>query len=107
MQFINKLETKVYFNTITHTMDDTKRPNVPIHMDMPGWSDTYGMYLNSKWKVEKKSSFLATLNSFYNRSLAEMTMYPNDPNENIMFMLTWPDVVTFYNGIYLENNYAI
>ena len=102
---VNKLETKVYYNTITHTMDDTKRPNVPIHMDMPGWSDTYGMYLNLNGKV-KNNSFLATFNSFYNRSLAEMTMYPSDPNENIMFMLTWPDVVTFYNGIYLDNTYA-
>ncbi|NHN24142.1 TonB-dependent receptor [Flavobacterium jejuense] len=103
---VNKLETKIYYNTITHTMDDTKRPNVPIHMDMPGWSDTYGMYLNLNGKL-KKNNFLATLNSFYNRSKAEMTMYPNDPNENIMFMLTWPDVVTFYNGIYLDNTYAV
>lgn len=101
---VNKLETKVYYNTITHTMDDTKRPNVPIHMDMPGWSDTYGMYVNLNGKV-KNNSFLATFNSYYNRSLAEMTMYPSDPNENIMFMLTWPDVVTFYNGIYLDNTY--
>jgi len=101
---VNKLETKVYYNTITHTMDDTKRPNVPIHMDMPGWSDTYGMYVNLNGKI-KNNSFLATLNSYYNRSLAEMTMYPSDPNENIMFMLTWPDVVTFYNGIYLDNTY--
>lgn len=101
---INKLETKIYYNTITHTMDDTKRPSVPIHMDMPGWSDTYGMYLNLNGKV-KNNTFLATFNSFYNRSKAEMTMYPSDPNENIMFMLTWPDVVTFYNGIYLDDTY--
>jgi iron complex outermembrane recepter protein len=101
----NKLETKVYYNTITHTMDDTKRPNVPIHMDMPGWSDTYGMYANLEGK-SKRNTFMGSFNSFYNRSLAEMTMYPSDPNENIMFMLTWPDVVTFYNGIYGENSYS-
>lgn len=101
---INKLETKVYYNTITHTMDDTKRPNVPIHMDMPGWSDTYGVYTNLNGKI-KNNTFFTTFNSFYNRSKAEMTMYPSDPNENIMFMLTWPDVVTFYNGIYLDNTY--
>ena len=100
----NKFETKVYYNTITHIMDDTKRPDVPIHMDMPGWSDTYGMYANLNGK-KNKNTFLGTFNSFYNRSLAEMTMYPSDPNENIMFMLTWPDVVTFYNGIYAENTY--
>lgn len=99
---INKVETKVYYNSIKHTMDDTKRPNVPIHMDMPGWSDTYGMYLNINGKV-KKNNFFASLTSFHNRSKAEMTMYPNDPSENIMFMLTWPDVATFYNGLYLDN----
>ena len=42
LEQIDNWETKLYFNTITHTMDDTKRPVVPIHMDMPGWSDTYG-----------------------------------------------------------------
>jgi iron complex outermembrane recepter protein len=103
---LNKIETKIYYNTITHTMDDTKRPNVPIHMDMPGWSDTYGMYVNVNGKT-KKNVFSASFNSFYNRSKAEMTMYPSDPNENIMFMYTWPDVVTFYNGIYLDNLFEI
>ncbi|CAM3915389.1 TonB-dependent siderophore receptor [Flavobacterium cucumis] len=103
---IDNWETKLYFNTITHTMDDTKRPDVPIHMDMPGWSDTYGFYskINGKYK---KHQFLANLNSFYNRSVAEMTMYPSDPNENLMFMYTWPDVRTLYSGIYLEDNYEI
>jgi len=103
---IDNWETKLYFNTITHTMDDTKRPDVPIHMDMPGWSDTYGFYskVNGKYK---KHQFLANLNSFYNRSIAEMTMYPSDPNENLMFMYTWPDVRTFYSGIYLEDNFEI
>jgi len=106
LEQIDNWETKLYFNTITHTMDDTKRPVVPIHMDMPGWSDTYGFYskVNGKYK---KHQFLANLNSFYNRSVAEMTMYPSDPNENLMFMYTWPDVRTLYAGIYLEDNFEI
>ena len=106
LEQIDNWETKLYFNTITHTMDDTKRPDVPIHMDMPGWSDTYGFYskVNGKYK---KHQFLANLNSFYNRSVAEMTMYPSDPNENLMFMYTWPDVRTLYTGIYLEDNFEI
>ena len=106
LEQIDNWETKLYFNTITHTMDDTKRPDVPIHMDMPGWSDTYGFYskVNGKYK---KHQFLANLNSFYNRSVAEMTMYPSDPNENLMFMYTWPDVRTLYAGIYLEDNFEI
>ena len=106
LEQIDNWETKLYFNTITHTMDDTKRPVVPIHMDMPGWSDTYGFYskVNGKYK---KHQFLANLNSFYNRSVAEMTMYPSDPNENLMFMYTWPDIRTLYTGIYLEDNFEI
>ena len=103
---IENWETKLYYNTITHTMDDTKRPNVPIHMDMPGWSDTYGFYskANGTWK---KHQFSANINGFYNRSVAEMTMYPADPNENLMFMYTWPDIRTLYSGIYLEDNWAL
>lgn len=99
-------ETKVYFNTIMHRMDDTKRPFVPVHMDMPGWSKTYGYYSKIKAK-QGNHNLLLNLNSFYNKSLAEMTMYPADPNENLMFMLTWPDVSTFYNGLFLEDNYAL
>lgn len=99
-------ETKLYFNTIMHKMDDTKRPFVPIHMDMPGWNKTYGYY--SKVKVKyNKHNLLLNSNSFYNRSLAEMTMYPADPNENLMFMLTWPNVITYYNGLFVEDNYAL
>jgi len=101
--FINNWDTKIYYNTITHIMDDTKRPNVPIHMDMPGWSDTFGFY--SKMYAKKLNhNLLFNANAYYNKSLAEMTMYPNDPDENIMFMLTWPDVRTQYSGIYGEDN---
>ncbi len=103
---INKWETKLYANTITHIMDDTKREYVPIHMDMPGWSDTYGFY--SKLYAKKSNhNLLFNFNSYYNKSFAEMTMYPNDPNENSMFMLTWPDVRTLYSGIYWEDEFAI
>lgn len=99
---LSNWETKIYYNTITHRMDDTKRPFVPIHMDMPGWSDTYGFYSKAKG-VFKNHSFMANLNSFYNRSLANMTMYPNDPNEKLMYMFTWPDVRTQYNAFFLED----
>ncbi|HRG17839.1 MAG TPA: TonB-dependent receptor [Flavobacterium lutivivi] len=99
-------ETKVYFNTITHKMDDTKRPFVPIHMDMPGWSNTFGYYSKIKANYEKHH-LLFNLNSFYNKSKAEMTMYPENPNENPMYMLTWPDVRTLYNGLFLEDNFIL
>ena len=73
-------KSKIYFNKVTHVMDDTKRPDVPIHMDMPGWSDTYGFFSQALLKL-KKHQFLFKADGYYNKSLAEMTMYPNDPNE--------------------------
>ena len=104
--FIKTLENKVYFNTITHVMDDSKRPVVPIRMDMPGWSDTYGFYSKAEIK-ENKHAVLLNLNGFYNRSLAEMTMYPNDTNQPAMFMYTWPDVRTLYTGVYAKDSYHL
>ncbi len=104
--FIKSWESKLYFNTITHIMDDSQRPDVPIRMDMPGWSDTFGFY--SKVKLEEnKHSLLFNLNGFYNRSLAEMTMYPTDSNQPLMFMYTWPDIRTLYTGIYAKDAYAL
>jgi iron complex outermembrane receptor protein len=95
-------KSKVYFNKVTHVMDDTKRPDVPIHMDMPGWSDTYGFYSQAALKL-KKHQMLFKMDGYYNKSLAEMTMYPNNPNELPMFMLTWPDVRTANGGVYAED----
>ena len=103
---ITNWETKLYYNTITHKMDDTKRPSVPIHMDMPGWSDTFGFYSKAK-AVINSHHLIADLNLFYNRSIAEMTMYPADSNEKLMFMYTWPDVKTIYTALFLEDNIAL
>ncbi|WP_418637228.1 TonB-dependent receptor plug domain-containing protein, partial [Winogradskyella sp.] len=58
---LKSLETKLYFNTITHIMDDTKRPVVAIRMDMPGWSDTYGFYSKAEL-IKKKHHFILNLN---------------------------------------------
>jgi iron complex outermembrane receptor protein len=57
--------------------------------------------------VFKNHYFIADLNSFHNRSVAEMTMYPADSNEKLMFMYTWPDVKTFYSALFLEDNMAL
>ncbi len=95
-------ETKLYYNNVLHEMDDTKRPVVPIHMDMPGWTSTYGMY--SKIKAEKgRHDMTFNLNAYYNQSKAEMTMYPKDTAEQIMFMYTWPDVRTTYAGVFAQD----
>ena len=103
---LDKWESKVYYNTIKHVMDDTKRPNVPIHMDMPGWSETFGFY--SQANLDKgKNRFFFKLDGFYNKSLAEMTMYPQNIEEPLMFMLTWPDVRTTNVGFYAEDNISL
>ncbi|MGI9531032.1 TonB-dependent receptor plug domain-containing protein [Lutimonas sp.] len=99
---IERWETKLYVNSIKHVMDDTNRPDVIIHMDMPGWSDTYGFY--SKINMSKgKHDLQFNANGYYNKSLAEMTMYPIDQEEALMFMLTWPDVRTTHAGVYGED----
>ncbi len=103
---VKNIETKLYFNTITHTMDDTKRPDVPIRMDMPGWSDTYGMY-SKTYLTYKKHRISLNINAHYNKSIAEMTMYPNDPLENSMFMYTWPDVKTMNTGLFLKDEIEV
>lgn len=93
-------ESKFYFNKITHIMDDSKRPDVPIRMDMPGTSDTYGAYSQLHLSKEKhKLTF--KWDAFVNNSYAEMTMYPNNSEEKAMFMLTWPDVMSFDTGIFI------
>lgn len=104
-RFIDSWESKLYYNTITHVMDDSKRPDVPIRMDMPGWSDTYGFYSKASMNADNHA-IEVNLNGFYNRSLAEMTMYPNDPSQAAMFMYTWPDIRTLYSGIYAKDTYA-
>ncbi|GAA4895108.1 TonB-dependent copper receptor [Flaviramulus aquimarinus] len=104
--FIKTLKTKLYFNTITHIMDDSKRPDVPIRMDMPGWSDTYGFYSKATTRINKHK-FALNLNGFYNRSLAEMTMYPNDSNQPDMFMYTWPDIRTLYTGVFAKAVFSL
>jgi len=103
---LSEWKTKLYYNTITHIMDDTQRPDVPIRMDMPGWSKTFGMYSKLKG-MHNKHRWNFSVNAHYNNSLAEMTMFPENPEENDMFMLTWPDVGTLYAGVFAEDNYVI
>lgn len=103
---IKDWETKVYFNTITHRMDDTQRPFVPIHMDMPGWSKTYGFY-SKLAAASGRHQFTIDANAFNNTALATMTMYPSDPNENLMFMQTWPDVQTRYAAVFANDQWAL
>ena len=99
-------ETKVYANSVEHKMDDTTRPNVAIHMDMPGWSKTFGMY--SKINLHKGNHhFNFQVEGYQNRAKAEMTMYPNNPAEKLMFMYTWPDVETSVGSFYAQDKWNL
>ena len=91
-------ETKAYYNHITHEMDDTKRPDVQIHMDMPGDSWTTGVYSLLTTSL-KQHDVALNYDLYYNRLFADMTMYPGGAAP--MYMVTWPDVGTFNTGLAL------
>lgn len=99
-------ETKVYYNKIKHIMDDSQRPYIPVRMDMPGKSKTAGFYskINGNYNNHK---FGLTWSGHLNNSFAEMTMYPNNPDEPNMYMMTWPDVNTAYSGLFVEDKYSL
>ncbi|MCU0387127.1 MAG: TonB-dependent receptor plug domain-containing protein [Chitinophagaceae bacterium] len=82
-------EMKLYYNKVRHSMDDTKRPDVPIHMDMPGLSETAGFYATTDLKFSPGNSLLLRADASTTFLTASMTMYPED--EPPMYMLTWPD----------------
>lgn len=84
-----KWQVKVYGNSIRHFMDDSRRPNVPMHMDMPGWSKTCGMYSEGELKISNKQKLLLRADASAVFLKASMTMH--DPGQPDMYMLTWPD----------------
>lgn len=97
-------ETKAYYNHITHEMDDTKRPDVEIHMDMPGDSWTAGLYSLLTTSL-KQHDLALNYDLYYNRLFADMTMYPGGAAP--MYMVTWPDVGTLNTGLALTDNISI
>lgn len=90
--FIKDPEIKVYHNFIRHAMDDTQRKDVVMHMDMPGETHTSGGYLKATLIATNKNNLDINLDYYSTFARAEMVMYPNNPAERPMFMLTWPDV---------------
>lgn len=84
-----KWQVKAYANNIRHNMDDTKRKNVPMHMDMPGESKTYGVFTEGEFRLDKKQKLIFRVDGASTFLKASMTMYPE--GEPSMYMLTWPD----------------
>lgn len=102
--FLESWETKAYYNHITHIMDDTHRPDVEIHMDMPGKSWTSGIYsllTGSSGHHDVKANY----DLYYNRLFADMTMYPGGAAP--MYMVTWPDVGTLNTGVALTDRISL
>lgn len=100
-------ETKLYYNSINHAMDDTKRPKsmVPIHMDMPGTSRTVGFYSAFSQTIGKRHHIEGRLDGFNNRLSATMTMYPE--NASNMFMFTLPDLARTSIGTALTDHFNL
>lgn len=98
------LEAKVYYNHITHIMDDSKRPDVDIRMDMPGKSRTAGLYSLLKVAASRHDLQL-NFDLYANRLFADMTMYPGGAAP--MYMVTWPDVRTLNSGVAVVDNVSL
>jgi iron complex outermembrane receptor protein len=104
-KLIQSLEAKAYLNSIKHAMDDTNRPLVPIHMDMPGESNTQGAFLEAKLKKLTNHQLNIKIDNYHNRVKADMTMYPE--NSAAMYMLTWPENHQTVTGIYVNDRFSI
>jgi iron complex outermembrane receptor protein len=99
--FFENVTSKVYYNTIKHSMDDSQRPEVVMHMDMPGTSSTAGLYLEGNLQKIKNHNVSFRSDFYYNHVLAEMTMYPT--GEQPMYMQTWPSSGKAVAGIYVND----
>ncbi len=97
--------SKVYFNRSEHIMDDSQRSNVPIRMDMPGFSNTAGYLIDFERKFNEKHYLTLNLNGHWNQSKAEMTMYPADGKPD-MYMYTWPNIQTINNRLNANYSYS-
>lgn len=106
-KYLHSWETKAYFNVIDHAMDDTKRPKdqVPMHMDMPGNSQTMGFYSEARWGFGSRNHITTRLNGYRNRLHGEMTMYPEGGAP--MFMLTIPDAQRAVLGLDISYKTAL
>ena len=98
-----RTRVKVYANRIAHAMDDSKRPDVPIRMDMPGWSRTTGILAEQGIHLVGCHRLLLKADIHRNFSRAEMTMFAE--GEAPMFMLTWPDAARWVTGLFAQYSY--
>ncbi|KAA6308141.1 hypothetical protein EZS27_040181, partial [termite gut metagenome] len=65
---------------------------------------TSGIYSTLNGQYERHR-YILNWDLYRNQSYAEMTMYPNDPDEKPMFMLTWPDIRTLNSGFSISDEF--
>ncbi|MCA0429999.1 MAG: TonB-dependent receptor [Bacteroidetes bacterium] len=97
-KWVNENEFKIYYNEISHQMDDTHRSNVPMHMDMPGWTKTKGFY--NELLMFNKLKFRVDFHNVYSR--ADMVMFP--VAQPIMYMQTLPENNLYNTGASINYN---
>lgn len=98
-------EMKVYANRIVHYMDDTRRPDVAMHMDMPGESLTMGAYAEGSRQLAGKHELSLRADVSDTRLRASMTMY--EDGQPPMFMLTWPDNRQLRGGLAAQYQWRV
>lgn len=103
--FLPRLTVKGYGNSVYHEMDDTHRPDVAMHMDMPGRSMTTGLFAEGQLKKIGKHNIVFRADGYLNSSQAEMTMYPE--NEEPMYMETWPASSRLVTGLYGSDAFQV
>lgn len=80
-----------YYNRLYHHMDDARRKDVFMHMDMPSWSETIGLNFQARNWQKAHHQFDLSAEAYTNLRRAEMLMYSPNETEPNMFMLPWPD----------------
>ncbi|WP_407430129.1 TonB-dependent receptor plug domain-containing protein [Arcticibacter sp.] len=96
-------ETKGYYNYIDHAMDDTRRPpeTVPMHMDMPGTSTTFGAFSALDLHLSDSHHIKVQADGYHNKLWATMTMYP--PGGSPMFMYTLANPLRSNLGLHISD----
>ncbi len=114
------LKAKLYYNSVFHLMDDSRRDStfflddepggsmdtVYMRMDMPGWSDTWGGFLETGIALNENNDLYLKVDDYLNVSRANMTMYMNQPGypgEPPMYAETWPDMYRNVAGVFARN----
>jgi iron complex outermembrane receptor protein len=117
---INHLKAKLYYNSVFHLMDDSRRDStfflddepggsmdtVYMRMDMPGWSDTWGGFLETGIALNENNHLYLKVDDYLNFSRANMIMYMNQPGypgEPPMYAETWPDMFRNVAGVFARN----